>query len=131
VLANDGTCTPVPPPNLHGKEGVDGSSPSEGSAKSPLTGIYVQNDLLFIARGVGMEPFMELPRSDKAHRGNHGRRRLAHERTRSYRRASMSSPRHDDAQRLLAPLRVGDQLPLTLDEQGDPRWLTVVEVVSG
>jgi hypothetical protein len=26
-------CTPVPPQNLHGKEGVDGSSPSEGSAK--------------------------------------------------------------------------------------------------
>ena len=30
VLANDRTCTPLPPQNLHGKEGVDGSSPSEG-----------------------------------------------------------------------------------------------------
>src|SRR5690348_4414751 len=48
-------------PRPHGKEGVDGSSPSEGSAKSPpLTGISVQKDLLFVARAVGMEPFMEL-----------------------------------------------------------------------
>ena len=50
--------------------------------------------------------------------------------TQSYRRASVSSPRHDDAQRLLAPLRVGDQLSWKLDEQDDPQWLTVVEVVS-
>src|SRR5947199_3747529 len=27
--------------HLHGKEGVDGSSPSEGSAKAPLTGLFV------------------------------------------------------------------------------------------
>ena len=27
-------------PNLHGKEGVDGSSPSEGSAKTPETGAF-------------------------------------------------------------------------------------------
>jgi hypothetical protein len=30
VLADDRACTPLPPQNLHGKEGVDGSSPSEG-----------------------------------------------------------------------------------------------------
>jgi hypothetical protein len=28
------------PANFHGKEGVDGSSPSEGSAKAPLTGLF-------------------------------------------------------------------------------------------
>jgi hypothetical protein len=27
--------------HLHGKEGVDGSSPSEGSAKAPLTGLFL------------------------------------------------------------------------------------------
>jgi len=31
VTADDRACTPIPPQN--GKEGVDGSSPSEGSAK--------------------------------------------------------------------------------------------------
>jgi hypothetical protein len=31
-----------------------------GLAKSPLTGVSVQNDLLFVACAVGMEPFMEL-----------------------------------------------------------------------
>jgi hypothetical protein len=30
VLANDRACTPLPPLNFHGKEGIDGSSPSEG-----------------------------------------------------------------------------------------------------
>ena len=30
VSANDRACTRLPPQNLHGKEGVDGSSPSEG-----------------------------------------------------------------------------------------------------
>ena len=49
--------------HLHGKEGVDGSSPSEGSAKSLLTGIFVQKDLLLVARALGMEPFVELSRS--------------------------------------------------------------------
>jgi len=29
VLANDQQCTRFPPLDLHGKEGVDGSSPSE------------------------------------------------------------------------------------------------------
>jgi hypothetical protein len=49
----------------HGKEGVDGSSPSEGSAKAPHVGAFlVQTDLLFVEHAVGMEPFMELPRSE-------------------------------------------------------------------
>jgi hypothetical protein len=26
--------------HLHGKEGVDGSSPSEGSAKAPYVGVF-------------------------------------------------------------------------------------------
>jgi hypothetical protein len=32
MVANDLACTRLPPQN-HGKEGVDGSSPSEGSQK--------------------------------------------------------------------------------------------------
>ena len=38
MRAGDRACTPLPPQNLHGKEGVDGSSPSEGSAKPPQIG---------------------------------------------------------------------------------------------
>jgi hypothetical protein len=41
VPAGARPCPPIPPLNLHGKEGVDGSSPSEGSAKAPQTGIVV------------------------------------------------------------------------------------------
>jgi hypothetical protein len=33
-VASDRACTRVTLPNFHGKEGVDGSSPSEGSAKA-------------------------------------------------------------------------------------------------
>jgi hypothetical protein len=32
--------------------------------------------------------------------------------------------------RLLAPLKVGDQLPWQLDSNGEPQWLTVIEVVD-
>ena len=32
--------------------------------------------------------------------------------------------------RLLAPLKVGDQLPWRLDEGGELQWLTVIEVVD-
>jgi hypothetical protein len=32
--------------------------------------------------------------------------------------------------RLLAPLEVGDRLPWRLDSDGEPLWLTVIEVVS-
>jgi hypothetical protein len=35
VIASAQLCTPVPPPNLHGKEGVEGSSPSEGLYEVP------------------------------------------------------------------------------------------------
>ena len=38
VSANDRACTRLPPQNLHGKEGVDGSSPSEGFGKKPANG---------------------------------------------------------------------------------------------
>ncbi len=38
---DDRACTRVTRRNLHGKEGVDGSSPSEGSAKSPLRGVFL------------------------------------------------------------------------------------------
>jgi hypothetical protein len=48
---------------LHGKKGVDGSSPSEGLQNPRSRGFFVQKDLLFVARAVGMEPFMELSRS--------------------------------------------------------------------
>jgi hypothetical protein len=34
-VASDRTCTPVTAPIFHGKEGVDGSSPSEGFAEVP------------------------------------------------------------------------------------------------
>jgi hypothetical protein len=39
VLANDRACTHVALSNFHGKEGVDGSSPSEGLHKRPAMGI--------------------------------------------------------------------------------------------
>jgi hypothetical protein len=32
--------------------------------------------------------------------------------------------------RLLAPLKVGDQLPWRLDSNGEPQWLVVIEVVD-
>jgi hypothetical protein len=47
----------------HGKEGVDGSSPSEGLQNPRSRGFSVQDDLLFVVRAVDMEPFMELSRS--------------------------------------------------------------------
>ena len=46
-------------PQLDGKEGVDGSSPSEGLQNPRSRRFLVQNDLLFVARAVGMELFME------------------------------------------------------------------------
>jgi hypothetical protein len=49
--------------HLHGKEGVDGSSPSEGSAIAPHVGAFA---FRLTCRGelcaVGMEPFVELSR---------------------------------------------------------------------
>src|SRR5438094_7229724 len=40
VLANDRACTRIPPRNFHGKEGVDGSSPSEGFPKTPANLLF-------------------------------------------------------------------------------------------
>ena len=37
-VADDRACTRVTPRNLHGKEGVDGSSPSEGFGKEEIPG---------------------------------------------------------------------------------------------
>jgi hypothetical protein len=31
---------------------------------------------------------------------------------------------------LVAALKIGDRLPWRLDEDGEPQWLTVIEVVS-
>jgi hypothetical protein len=42
----------------HGKEGVDGSSPSEGSAKAPFVGAS-RRPTCWFSRVGGMEPFME------------------------------------------------------------------------
>src|SRR5262249_36840753 len=54
------------PQSFDGKEGVDGSSPSEGSAKGPhveRSRVHVQIDLLFVDCAAGVEAFMELSRS--------------------------------------------------------------------
>ena len=51
--------------DFHGKEGVDGSSPSEGLQNPRSRGFSLQNDLLFVVRAVGMEPFMELSRRER------------------------------------------------------------------
>jgi len=44
-VARDRACTCVTLRNLHGKEGVDGSSPSEGSAKAPHTRLLFSDRL--------------------------------------------------------------------------------------
>jgi hypothetical protein len=50
----------------HGNEGVDGSSPSEGSAESAARRRFlVQADLLLVECAVGMEPFMELSHAER------------------------------------------------------------------
>jgi hypothetical protein len=41
VLADDRACPRLPPQNLHGKEGVDGSSPSEGLQLNPANGHFM------------------------------------------------------------------------------------------
>ncbi len=48
------------PIGAHGKEGVSGSSPEEGSAKSCTAVISVQPALQMLQCAVGMEPFLEL-----------------------------------------------------------------------
>ena len=49
--------------HLHGEEGVDGSSPSEGSAKAPTSALFRSGRLAQRRSCGGMEPFMELSRS--------------------------------------------------------------------
>src|SRR5206468_9341848 len=62
VIASARPCTPVPPQNLHGKEGVDGSSPSEGSAKAPHVGAFsFRTTCPLTQRSVGMEQYVDLP----------------------------------------------------------------------
>ena len=46
----------VESPNLHGKEGVDGSSPSEGSAKAAQIAAFSVGQLHELQYAVGMEP---------------------------------------------------------------------------
>ena len=54
------------PETFQGKEGVDGSSPSEGSAKvQHVAALAFSPDLQGSQRAVGMEPFMELSRSER------------------------------------------------------------------
>src|SRR5882724_1265182 len=53
AAANDRPCTPVPSPNFHGKEGVDGSSPSEGSAKAPQNEVFCIRAGLHSPRSLG------------------------------------------------------------------------------
>ena len=57
--ANVRLCPPVPPQNLHGKEGSTVRVRQRACKKSPLTGFFVPEDLLLTHRAVGMEPFME------------------------------------------------------------------------
>jgi hypothetical protein len=47
---------------IDGKEGVDGSSPSESFAKAPEIGAFSFRATCSVERAVGMEPFMELLR---------------------------------------------------------------------
>jgi hypothetical protein len=42
----------------------------------------------------------------------------------------MSSPESRAGGSLLAPLQAGDRLPWKLNRDGEPQWLTVIEVVS-
>jgi hypothetical protein len=52
--------------HLHGKEGVSGSSPEEGSAKAPEIGAFVFRSTCSLSNvRVGMEPFMELSVSER------------------------------------------------------------------
>ncbi|HEU6446653.1 MAG TPA: hypothetical protein VFL61_16500 [Gaiellaceae bacterium] len=51
--------------DLNGKEGVDGSSPSEGFQKAPQIGAFsVEGVCAISTMRVSMEPFMEPPDDD-------------------------------------------------------------------
>ena len=63
------------PETSPGKEGVDGSSPSEGSAKvQHVAAFCVQPDLQGQQRAVGMEPFMLSTKINWARRDEIGQR---------------------------------------------------------
>src|SRR5438874_9428730 len=47
------------PETFHGKEGVDGSSPSEGSAKAPQNGVFCIRAGLHFPGSLGMESVLE------------------------------------------------------------------------
>jgi hypothetical protein len=66
-----GSCPTLSMPTcLQGKEGVDGSSPSEGSAKYPQIGhLWTRLALQVVQRELGMEPFMEPSGRKKASAG--------------------------------------------------------------
>jgi hypothetical protein len=52
----------LPASLLDGKEGVDGSSPSEGSAKAAeIAAFFCRLDLHELQYAVGMEPVMDVP----------------------------------------------------------------------
>src|SRR5580765_1821482 len=53
VLANDRACTPLPPQNLHGKEGVDGSSPSESFGKGQQMAFLLPLREMTLSRATG------------------------------------------------------------------------------
>lgn len=59
MVAASRACPCFPPRSLHGKEGVDGSSPSEGLQNPRSRGFFVQMELRLTQRAVGMEPLME------------------------------------------------------------------------
>jgi len=54
------------PEKFHGKEGVDGSSPSEGSAKPACRDFSVCVQSVHGPLRAWMEPFMELSRRERA-----------------------------------------------------------------
>jgi hypothetical protein len=63
VPAGARACTPLPPKNLHGKEGVDGSSPSEGFEIKEIPAnrlVLVSVQSVSGAVGPGVEHFVEL-----------------------------------------------------------------------
>jgi hypothetical protein len=57
------------PEPFHGKEEVDGSSPSEGSAKAAQIESFLIELSCATSTALGMEPFTELPGSERALRG--------------------------------------------------------------
>jgi hypothetical protein len=121
----------VESPNPPWQGGVDGSSPSEGSAKRRTSALLRSARLAESAPrarcGAVYGAFAwNLPLPGERPRDG----RITPARERSYRRQAMHSPKPDTASALLPPLHVGDRLPWKLDHRGEPQWLTVVNVVN-